>query len=191
MKLKKRQREHLLQGVAEGLETGELNKRAAKFKPPYTVTRQQVDHYRKTRRVEMDAIKAQDEHSALKTGLALKENRVRLLQDLAELLRADLLDRHLLWTEQTKGIGSGENYERIDFLEFNTAEVAQLRGVLDDIAAEVGERVKKQEVTGKDGNPLIPKALDLNDLPTAALQALADGEDPMKVLMRHVLAGRG
>lgn len=190
MKLNKKQRTQLLVWIAEGLETGEINKRAAKFKPPFQVTRQQVDHYRKTRDVKLDEIKAQDETSALKTGLSLKENRVKLLHDLAELLGKDIFEKNLLWLDQAKGIGSGENYERIDYQEFNTAEIAQLRGVLDDIASEVGERVKKQEVTGKDGKPLLPDTVDLDDLPTAILEELVRGEKPMRVLLRYVSSGR-
>lgn len=186
MKLNKKQREQLLVWVAEGLESGEINKRAAKFKPAFQVTRQQVDHYRKTREVELGKIKSEDEASALKTGLALKENRVKMLQDLAELLAKDIFKDGLLWTENSKGLGSGPSWERFDYKEFNAAEVAQLRGALDDIASEVGERVKKQEVTGKDGDPLIPN-INLDDLPTAVLQELANGESLMKVLIKHVL----
>lgn len=159
MKLRKKQREYLVQLVAEGLETDEINKLAAKFKPPFKVTRQQVDHYRKTRGIKIDEIKDADETSALKVGLSLKENRVKLLHDMAELLRADLFDNGLLWTEQAKGLGSGPAFERYDYLEFNQAEVSQLRGILDDIAAEVGERINKSEITGKDGGP-IPFDLD-------------------------------
>lgn len=163
MKLRKKQREFLMEKVAEGLETGEINKLAAKFKPPFKVTRQQVDYYRKTLGVKIDEIIAAGETNALVTGLSVKENRVKLLHDLAEMLRADLLENGKAWLEESKGIGSGENYERIDYETFNAAEVAQLRGVLDDIASELGDRVRKQEVTGKDGNPLIPPAPKLSD----------------------------
>ena len=189
MKLNKKQREQLLAWIAEGLESGEINKRASKFKPPFQVTRQQVDHYRKTRDMSIAEIKDADENSALKTGLSLKENRVKLLHELAEKLRVDLFDNELLWTEDAKGIGNGPTWERIDIRVFNAAEVRELRATLEDIASEVGERVKRQEVTGKDGKDLVPK-LDLNDLPTAVLQELASGEAPMKVLMRYVLSGR-
>lgn len=159
MKLNKKQREQLLVWVAEGLESGEINKRAAKFRPAFKVTRQQVDHYRKTRDVSIEDIKSKDESSALKTGLALKENRVKMLQDLADLLAADIFKGGLLWTDQAKGLGSGPAFERYDYKEFNAAEVRELRGVLEDIASEVGDRIKKQEITGKDGAP-IPFDLD-------------------------------
>lgn len=159
MKLNKKQREQLLTWIAEGLESGEINKRASKFKPAFEVTRQQVDHYRKTRDVSIEELKGQGETSALKTGLALKENRVKMLQDLADLLAADIFKGGLLWTESAKGIGSGPTWERYEYKEFNAAEVRELRATLEDIAAEVGDRIRKQEITGKDGAP-IPFDLD-------------------------------
>ena len=153
MRLKKDQKEAVLTWIAEGLETDEINKRAAKFKPRFQVLRSQVDWYRKTRGVKLEEIKAADETSALKTGLALKENRVDRLQQLANLLIADLFENKLLWTDEVKGIGGADNFERIDYKEFNKAEVDALRGVLDDIAAEVGQRIKKSDVT-TDGKPI-------------------------------------
>ena len=189
MKLNKKQKAFLLERVAEGLETGEINKLASEFKPPFEVSRSQVDHYRQTRKVSISQIKEEDENSALKTGLSLKENRVKLLHELAEKLKNDLFNDGLLWTDNAKGIGSGPLWEKYDYKEFNAAEVAQLRGVLEDIASEVGDRAKRQEITGKDGEKLSMR-LDLNDLPTALLQELASGEAPMKVLMRYVLSGR-
>ncbi len=154
MKLNKKQKTKLLEWIAEGLESGEINKRAAKHKPPFDVTRQQVDHYRKTREVDLKQLKQAGEHTALNSGLAMKSARVELLQRLATAMANDLLEKKLLWLDQAKGIGGAENYERIDYQEFNSAEVQQLRGTLDDIAAEVNDRIKKHEVTGKDGAPI-------------------------------------
>jgi hypothetical protein len=155
MRLNKGQKEALLSWVAEGLKTDEINKRAAKFKPRFKVSTRIVAYYRKSRDVKLEEIKEADETSALKTGLALKENRVERLQKLADLLIEDLFDNELLWTDEVKGIGGAENFQRIDYKEFNKAEVDALRGVLDDIASEVGERVKKSDVT-TDGNPIQP-----------------------------------
>ena len=56
MRLKKAQREALLSWIAEGLQTDEINKRAAKFKPRFNVSTRLVTHYRKTRGVKLDAI---------------------------------------------------------------------------------------------------------------------------------------
>jgi hypothetical protein len=93
----------------------------------------------------MDAILAVDEKNALATGLAIKENRVAALQRLANLMGKDLFGG-FLWTEETKGVGSGDIAEIIEYDEFNAAEVAAFRGVLDDIAKETGGRVQRQEI---------------------------------------------
>lgn len=154
MKLKKTQRENVLAWIAEGLQTDEINKRAALSDSPFEVTRQQVDHYRKTRGVDIEKLRKDGEFTALNTGLAIREKRVELLQQLAEVMRVDLFDKALLWTPQVKGIGGVGNYERIDYEEFNTAEVQQLRGVLDDIAAELNERTKKLEHSGPNGGAI-------------------------------------
>ena len=193
MKLNKRQKKQLLEWIAEGLESGEINKRAAKFKPAFEVTRQQVDHYRKTRKFDIGKLKEEDETSALKTGLALREKRVELLKDLADKLQEDIFKNNRLWLDQAKGLGSGLTYEKYNYQEFNAAEVMQLRGVLDDIAAEVNERTKRTEITGKDGQPLLAKlnALDFNLLPTEVLKKIADGADPTETILKYAISQQG
>lgn len=158
MRLRKAQKELILQGIAEGLNSTEINERAKLFKQPFEVSRQRIDYYRKSRKIDMEAILSVDEKNALTTGLALKENRVADLQKLAQLLKKDLFGG-FLWTEETKGIGSGEAAEIIDYDVFNAGEIAAFRGVLDDIAKEVGGRVQKVENTGKDGEPIILKVV--------------------------------
>jgi len=153
MKLKKAQREVLLQWVGEGLESDEINKRAAKFKPRFSVLRSQVVYYRKSRHVQLDALKNAGEMVSLTSGLALKENRVRLLQELANKLKDDLFMNGKLWLLQVKGIGGKKNFERVEYYDFNSSEVAQLRGVLDDIASEVGGRVSNVDLSTK-GKPI-------------------------------------
>lgn len=101
----------------------------------------------------MDAILSVDEKNALTTGLAIRENRVATLQRLAQLMAKDLFNG-FLWTEETKGVGSGPAAEIIDYDAFNAGEVAQFRGVIEDIAKEMGGRVQKVENTGKDGQPI-------------------------------------
>jgi len=136
------------------LQTDEINKRATDFKAPFFVSRQQVDYYRKSRKINIEAIKTIDEKNALTTGLSLKENRVIKLQQLAVLMEKDLIDNGFLWVEDVKGVGSGMAAQVVDFERFNSAEVEQYRRVLDDIAKETGGRVQKQELTGKDGGAI-------------------------------------
>lgn len=174
MKLTKKQRTQLLVWIAEGLDSGEINTLAKKFKPAFEVSRQQADYFRKSRGVDIDQIKIEEEFDALKSGLALKENRVQLLQDIADKMKKDIFENGLLWTDEVKGVGSADNFQLIDYKLFNSSEVQQLRGVLSDIAEEVGGRVQRKELTGKDGKPLIPdrKPVNLSRMTEEELDAL-------------------
>jgi len=152
MRLKKSQKEAVLTWIVEGVQSDEINVRAASFDPPFSVSRQQVDYYRKARKIDIDAIKSIDEKNALVSGYALKEHRVFKLSILAALMEKDLFGG-FIWTDQVKGVGSGDIAEIVDYEEFNAAEITQYRGVLDDIAKETGGRVQKQDVTSG-GEPL-------------------------------------
>ena len=139
MRLKKAQKEAVIQWVAEGLQSDEINDRAAGFVPPFNVSRGQVDWYRKTRQTNIKAIQAAGEYDALSTGLALRSERVKKLKELAGLMETDLFGGSL-WLQQVKGVGSGPIAQIVDYEEFNKAEVDAYRGVLDDIAKELGQR---------------------------------------------------
>lgn len=168
MRLEKRQRDEILKWVAEGLETDVINKRAALFEPPFLVSRGQVDYYRKTRRVNLKEIVESSQYDALNSGLALKDERVKRLQLLAALIEEDIFNG-VLWTQDVKMIGTGESQERVEFELFNGAEVVQYRGVLDDIAKEVGHRATKTEITGK-------ITFNTGDLTDEQVEQLASGK---------------
>jgi len=150
MRLKKAQKEAVLEWIAEGLESAEINQRAAKFKPRFKISKTQAAFYRKSRKINFDEIKQSAEFDALKTGLALKDQRVAVLQGLADKFIADLMpekdEKNKRWLLQVKGIGGMLNFERVEYYEFNKAEVDALRGVLDDIAGELGERTPGVQV---------------------------------------------
>lgn len=152
MQLKRKQKVMLLSWIAEGLGTPEINELAAKFKPPFSVVKQQVDYYRRTRNVELDTIRRMDEREALAEGYAKKEERVHKLSILAALLENDLFGG-MLWLDDVKGVGAGAAAITVDFEKFNDGEVAAYRGLLDDIAKEVGGRVTKQDITSG-GQPI-------------------------------------
>ena len=175
MRLKKSQKEAVLKWIAEGLQTDEINTRASEFNPPFNVFRQQVDYYRDTREQDIKAIRAISEKSALVEGYALKEHRVYKLSILAALMERDLLGG-FLWTDDVKGVGSGNAAEVVDIELFNSAEVVQYRGVLDDIAKETGGRGQKLDI----------RELDLSSLTDEQLERLSKGED-----LYAVLAGKG
>jgi len=143
----------VIRWIAAGLQSDEINGKTAQFDEPFSVSRQQVDYYRKSYAIDLEAMKRAGREDALTEGLALKSERVRKLKQLAALMEQDIFGG-LLWTTEIKGVGSGDIAEIVEFEEFNGAEVVQYRGVLDDIAKEVGERVQKSEVSGKDGGPI-------------------------------------
>lgn len=153
MRLKKSQKEAVIKWVTAGYKTDEINKLASDFKPPFKVSRRQVDHYRQTRGVDITIIQKAGEEDALTEGLAVKGERVRRLKQLAALMEKDLFGG-FLWLDQIKGVGSGLLATVVDYEEFNSAEVAAYRGVLDDIAKEVGHRAQRQELSGPDGSEL-------------------------------------
>ena len=163
MKLNKAQKEVLLQWVAEGLESDEINRRAAKFKPKFKVLRSQITWYRKTRDVKIEEIKEAGEMDSLKTGLALYQERVTVLQKLANTLIVDLMPANdadnKRWLLMKKTVGM----DVFTYHEFNKAEVDALRGVLDDIASEMGQRVKKTDLT-TNGKPIGSAGVDLKVL---------------------------
>lgn len=170
MRLKKAQREALITWIAEGLQTDEINERAAKFKPRFKVSTRLVTHYRKTRGVKLEEILEAGEIDALQTGFAVKENRVKALQQLADKMMGDLLGGDKMWLLQVKGIGSRDDFERVEYWEFNRSEVDALRGVLDDIAIEVGQRIRRTDLTSKD-KPILTNT-NLKDLDDKQLDAL-------------------
>lgn len=161
MRLKKGQKEAVLKWIAAGLKSDEINERASEYIPPFSVSRRQVDYYRQSRKGDIAALVAAGEQDALSEGLALKGERVKKLKQLAALMERDLFGG-FLWTEQIKGVGSGDVAQVVDYEEFNRGEVSEYRATLDDIAKEMGHRVNKQEI---DTGPTL----------TDVLRALPDG----------------
>jgi len=116
----------------------------------------------------------------LESGLALDYERVATLKETAEYLIEQIREisiegtRDRVWLRDVKQIGSGEDAERVDIVRFNGSLFEQLRGALDDLAQETGGRVRKQEVSGKDGKPIQAEvAFDLSKLSTEQLIELA------------------
>lgn len=78
----------------------------------------------------------------LEDGLALDYERVRKLKDLASYLWDEIQNPENVWLADVKKIGVGEDAERVDLVKFNASLIGEFRATLDDIAKEVGERVK-------------------------------------------------
>lgn len=105
-----------------------------------------------TARVE--AIITHEREKALRAGLALMHKRVEALAAIAHQLEDYMGDKSRVWLADVKIVATGMGQsERVDLEVFNHELFKEYREYLDDIAEEVGGRVKKQEVNNK-GNPL-------------------------------------
>jgi len=129
--------------VGEGLSSTEINQQAATFEIPFKVSRSQVDYFRKTRNVDIKKMIQESEFDALNSGLALKAERVKRLQLLAALMEEDLFGG-VLWVNDVKGIGRGEDFQTVDIERFNQSETSEYRATLDQIAGEVGDKKPDQ-----------------------------------------------
>lgn len=139
------QRHLLAELAAQGLLYQEIRARCEAFDPPFSPTRKIVDRYRQAAGVQLAALIAAGERTALNTGLALREVRVAKLRRLARKMEKDLLRDGKLWTDDAKTVAKDPYHYKL----FNRAEVEAYRGVLDDIAREVGGRVSKLEIEAK------------------------------------------
>jgi hypothetical protein len=97
-------------------------------------------------------------------------------------MMGDLLGGNKMWLMQVKGIGGPLNYERVDYWEFNRSEVESLRGVLDDIASEMSERVRKTDLTSG-GKPL-PRPPSISELRNLSDDELAVLENAARIIER-------
>ncbi len=131
---------HLITMIAAGLKQAEINMRAAEFNPPYVVTASQRAWMEKKYKLTPRDVSDKLESDAMRTGLALRAERVEALKKLAKRMMADL--DVSLWVETEKVVGLTPVITRY----FNRAEIEQFRGVLDDIAREVGDRKIRSEV---------------------------------------------
>lgn len=103
-----------------------------------------------TERAKREAIVAQAEQEAvtaiLTDGYALMHRRVEALKALSLKLEKYLAEEKKVWLPDVKVIGTGEFVERVDLVTFNDALIREYRATFDDIAKELGQRVKKQEI---------------------------------------------
>ena len=98
---------------------------------------------------------------AMDASYAFWPKRVHDLIDLAELLYDEINTVDKRWVPDVKQIGGGEYAERVDIVRFNSPLIREFREALDDIAAEMGERVKsvRADIT-TGGEPLTVEAME-------------------------------
>lgn len=127
---------------------------------------------------EWEARQNEERERVFKQGLALDFERVKKLNRLADMLEAQIYEiaeygehageQHRLWLPDAKWIGAGDTGERVDIVRFNSGLLSEFRNTLNDIAAEVGGRIKKSELSGPNGGA-IPVEHKLPDLPDDTL----------------------
>lgn len=127
---------------------------------------------------ETERQKTEYARQIMQSGLALAHERVQRLKEIAELLETEILTRHdgqlvNIWLPDVKTVGSGETAERVDLVRFNHQLLEQWRGLLDDLAKEVGGRRIKTENLN----------IDFSKLTDDQLQRIAAGEDPLNVIL--------
>lgn len=108
-----------------------------------------VKYHARKKKPEIAAVKQERITEAITAGLSEADARVAQLEWLNEQLRADLAAG--LYGSDIKMSATGRT---VEVPVFKQAQVAQLRGTLDDIAKERGGRKTTAEVTGKDGAPI-------------------------------------
>jgi predicted transcriptional regulator len=139
-KLDKVQKNLIYQWILEGLSDQQIMNRA-KEQNHFEITQQGINYYRQTKSVGKKAEKILERKtdSALRKGLAIRENRVNDLQFIRDKLM-DELNTNGLWIDESKTILT-QNYETTEIKKtFNAPLIRELRGVLDDAAKEMGER---------------------------------------------------
>lgn len=108
----------------------------------------------------LDEAIAEERTKILKSRYALMHKRVELLDRKIQQLVEITDDEKGIWLPDVKSVGTGPGAERVDLVQFNADAFRELREYLDDIAAELGERVKKADTTVT----LVPKTyLDLDE----------------------------
>lgn len=125
MRLTKEQKNLVKAWMAAGLQDYEIIDLAKKHVPPFHLTKQNLSKtYRtSTERKVRDIVSREKEDAVLRSGLALKENRIRELAEIYQMAKDDVRNNH-----------DGR-------VRTGMANVA--RGCLDDIAKELGERREK------------------------------------------------
>ena len=95
----------------------------------------------------LEAIIAYEQEQVLRAGYALLHKRVEVLTEVAFQLKKYMDDEKKVWPVDVKIVATGQGQaERADSEYFNHELFKEFRACLDDIAAEVGGRTKKNDV---------------------------------------------
>lgn len=150
-----------------------------------------------------EARKTAERNAEFNAGISLDFERVRKLKRLADFLEQQIFEtieeemridglvydpksgeysepepqivkRHPnVWVRDIKGIGKGEDFEKVEIERFNPAIFSEYRAVLDDLAKEVGGRIRKSEVSTKDWQDRAVEDIRSGVIPPEAFDELA------------------
>ncbi|HEX3642862.1 MAG TPA: hypothetical protein VHV10_16375 [Ktedonobacteraceae bacterium] len=96
---------------------------------------------------EQDKLIAQEREVVIRTGFALQHKRIEALNSTLEELLEMKKDHDKVWLPDVKAIGNGPNAERVDLVNFNAPLFTLIEKYANSIAAEMGERVKRKDIT--------------------------------------------
>lgn len=109
------------------------------------------------RAVDYDAnyedLKNKQRAAVMNYGAALDFDRVARLKRLADFLEAQIFAQdenqrfENVWLKDEKSIGPAGSSKFVDIERFNAPLISEYRATLDDIAKEVGDRIKKSDLT--------------------------------------------
>lgn len=145
----------LVEWTAEGLRLPEMNERAAKSNPPFAIEWKQLKYVRARSNAKFTKFREEFEAEAIGEGLSRRAVRIRQLET--------LFDKHLeliraRGAEMAGEIAGGDqglmarDYKGKDadtpIYKYDGALIKEMRGMLDDIAREMGERKTNVELGG-------------------------------------------
>lgn len=147
VKHSKEQQHKLLEWAAEGLTRKEIAARAAAFDPPFEADWNNIKHAREKASKKYAEIKEEFENEAMKQGLARKAVRLREMSELYEKHLALIQARGKEMDGEVRGGETGlmaRDYKGKDadrpVYKYDAPLIREMRGILDDIAKELGER---------------------------------------------------
>lgn len=105
-------------------------------------------------RAEEDRVRAEEKEKVLRAGFALQYKRIEVYGQLLRKLISYTRDDDKIWLLDVKSVQVGlDSYERVDIVHFNAPLFTLIDRYLAAIAAEMGERVKKKEISSKEIPP--------------------------------------
>lgn len=160
MKLTREQRNLLVRWAAEGLRLPEINERAAGCDPPFRVEWEQLKHARTKFAATFTRFREEFESQAISEGLSRKAARLRQLEQVYDLHLELIQARGKEMAGEIAGGATGlmvRDYKGKDadtpVYKYDAALIREMRGMLDDIAREMGDRKNNVDITTK-GQPL-------------------------------------